>query len=880
MFSLDSLRVSGFSWLTALSLAQASKLSYEQKAAVVDLTGRWGFGTCDFLDVGDTQGFAAQTDDLVLFAFRGTESLNDWLGNLTIIPTDWSPRGIVHEGFLQAYGAVRPLIDALLARPGASAKKLWLTGHSLGGVLATIAAGEMNGAASIVGVHTFGQPRLCDSTGQAFFKHAFEDRFFRFVNNDDLVTRVPWNFAHVGKLIHFDSHGNVEQPATEAAAAAVEEPPLSKDEFDRMQNQINMVRVAGRAVGATEGVLDTSLEGLFPSLHAHHLERYIAIISRHAGVSEADPIIAIRENTRRSLPGKRAFEQEGGLEAFVPEATLGVLLRIREEDWKAPPELKVNSRVGTVVSAEAPLSLVSRLEKDPGVASVEVSRDAGNTELTHSLPFIGGDVVHRPPLDERGEAALIGIIDTGADVLHRAFLDGAGKSRIMAVWDQKDATGPSPKGADEANFTQDYGTLYLADKISAFVAGTAVAPEGLRDRALMHGTHVTSIAAGRAVGLMGDGMAPEAGIVVVIPNMKTAPGAPPSLGYSTSHVDALDFLKRVSKGANKVLAQARPMAVNVSLGMNAGAHDGSSTLEAAFDGITGSGRDPGFVVVKSAGNERGADGHVRQQLFMGLVTVAWQSTDRVRFEDYIEAWYDSLDQAEFTLVDPAGNRSAVVSLASRTVAQPLGGNLCQMVLTKSHPDNGASRLVLTITPQAQPIQQGTWTLEIEGKAIRSKRGLIDLWTERDDSRPMRFLDAGDDLTLSIPGTANTVITVAACHSEMPLRLTPSSSFGLTRDERPKPDVCAPGNLIVAARAGQVEGSIPMTGTSMAAPHVTGALALVLSHRQKNGLAQVNARQLQAALVRTAKNFSGLHNSGFGFGMLDAKQLYENFLEAD
>jgi endonuclease G len=214
------------------------------------------------------------------------------------------------------------------------------------------------------------------------------------------------------------------------------------------------------------------------------------------------------------------------------------------------------------------------------------------------------------------------------------------------------------------------------------------------------------------------------------------------------------------------------------------------------------------------------------------------------------------------------------------VAQPLGGNLCQMVMTKSHPDNGASRLVLTVTPQAQPIQQGNWTLEIEGKLIRSKRGLIDLWAERDNSRPMRFVDAGDDLTLSIPGTANTIITVAACLSEMPLRLTPSSSFGLTRDERPKPDICAPGNAIVGACAGEAEGSIPMTGTSMAAPHVTGALALVLSHRQKNDLPQVNARQLQAALVRTAKNFSGLHNSGFGFGMLDAKPLYENFLEAD
>jgi endonuclease G len=66
----------------------------------------------------------------------------------------------------------------------------------------------------------------------------------------------------------------------------------------------------------------------------------------------------------------------------------------------------------------------------------------------------------------------------------------------------------------------------------------------------------------------------------------------------------------------------------------------------------------------------------------------------------------------------------------------------------------------------------------------------------------------------------------------------------------------------------------MTGTSMAAPHVTGALALVLSRRAKQpGRPQHNAQQLRSALIQTTR-FATLHNPGPGHGMLDAKALFD------
>src|SRR5262249_48083039 len=155
-----------------------------------------------------------------------------------------------------------------------------------------------------------------------------------------------------------------------------------------------------------------------------------------------------------------------------------------------------------------------------------------------------------------------------------------------------------------SRLTQNYGTLYTPADIQSFISGAGQTPPALRDPK-QHGTHVASIAAGRATGLLANGMAPRARLVVVIPNMTTRPGSPPSIGYSLSHIDALFFLKLVAQGANKILTGAAlPIVVNVSLGMNAGAHDGSSALEGAFDSITTGGSEPGFVIVKSAGNER------------------------------------------------------------------------------------------------------------------------------------------------------------------------------------------------------------------------------------------------------------------------------------
>src|SRR5262245_24618315 len=185
-------------------------------------------------------------------------------------------------------------------------------------------------------------------------------------------------------------------------------------------------------------------------------------------------------------------------------------------------------------------------------------------------------------------------------------------------------------------------------------------------------------------------MAPEAKIIAVVPNMIARPGSPPSIGYSMSHVDALTLIRQAA------VKQGLPVAVNVSLGMNAGAHDGTSPLEAAFDEFSSGGEEAGFVVIKSAGNERGRAGHAATQVFSGGVsTIVWVSAGSPRSQDYIEVWFNAGDDIGFTLIDPAGARSGTVAGANRSTVASMGGNECRLSLTQLHRNNGDNLLVLS-----------------------------------------------------------------------------------------------------------------------------------------------------------------------------------------
>jgi serine protease AprX len=122
-------------------------------------------------------------------------------------------------------------------------------------------------------------------------------------------------------------------------------------------------------------------------------------------------------------------------------------------------------------------------------------------------------------------------------------------------------------------------------------------------------------------------------------------------------------------------------------------------------------------------------------------------------------------------------------------------------------------------------------------------------------------------TIGSPAAAEDAITVGSMADPGAggFALSPFSSRGPTEDGRYKPDLCAPGEGIRAARAGTASGYIRYSGTSMAAPFVAGVAALVLTANPSLSPAEV-----KETLMRTAVDF-GLpgRDNDYGAGRLDA-----------
>ncbi|MGD9851916.1 MAG: Mbeg1-like protein [Nitrospirales bacterium] len=199
----------------AMLLAQAALLAYQTPDVIQPVVAQWGLDQFVFVDRGETQAYLAGNEDMIVLAFRGTEpdNLKDWMTDAKIKRVK-GPYGRVHRGFLKGLRTVLPEIRAVLEEWQVHAQSLWLTGHSLGAALATLAVATFGEEAKPVhGLYTFGQPRVGGKSFARNFDLEFQSRTFRFVNNNDVVTRVPpreLGYRHVGNVLVFDTFGKLQ----------------------------------------------------------------------------------------------------------------------------------------------------------------------------------------------------------------------------------------------------------------------------------------------------------------------------------------------------------------------------------------------------------------------------------------------------------------------------------------------------------------------------------------------------------------------------------------------------------------------------------------------------------------------------------------------
>lgn len=212
-------------WLAELSLLAYNEPDFiETELRKVNLRLRK-----PLLKGASTQGFVAEGEGFAIIAFRGTEffllgrdplsalrgAIKDILtdAKATLVKAPAPAQGRVHRGFRKALDEVFGQISGLAG----SDRALWLTGHSLGGALAILAAARLP---NVQGVYTFGSP----SVGNSTFVNNLPVRPFRFVHADDIVPRIlsfnsfpadgfPFfgSYRTDGTIVAFDREGRLRQ---------------------------------------------------------------------------------------------------------------------------------------------------------------------------------------------------------------------------------------------------------------------------------------------------------------------------------------------------------------------------------------------------------------------------------------------------------------------------------------------------------------------------------------------------------------------------------------------------------------------------------------------------------------------------------------------
>lgn len=160
-----------------------------ERQKLIDELGNLNMTLVETFDQQGTQAILVRCDHFIVLAFRGTEptEVRDLIsdGNIATTPCDHS--GKVHTGFSDAYEAVGQQVQAVLDRPDLADQPLLITGHSLGGALATLAAKRLTHQGGIAACYTFGSPRV----GNHAWVGQMRTPVYRVVNAADFVTILP-----------------------------------------------------------------------------------------------------------------------------------------------------------------------------------------------------------------------------------------------------------------------------------------------------------------------------------------------------------------------------------------------------------------------------------------------------------------------------------------------------------------------------------------------------------------------------------------------------------------------------------------------------------------------------------------------------------------
>lgn len=543
----------------------------------------------------------------------------------------------------------------------------------------------------------------------------------------------------------------------------------------------------------------------------------------------------------------------------------------------------VQSDNKTFVTALVSADDIEKLLLQPEVISIM----APTYDILHndvSTAQSGASLLHNGVLNNTaytGKNVLVGIYDSGIDWDHPDFRDPLDptKSRIYSIWDQT----ITPIGTETPPSGFNYGVEYTRAMINDELDGTP--SNFVRERDTNgHGTHVSATAAGNGAAMANQrhkGFAPEADIIIV----KGGNGSFPQ----TNTINAIAYFQSVATALNK------PIVINMSIGGQASAHDGTSAHEIAIDNFTLSA--PGRVAVISAGNDYGTNIHRKLEIAPatdGVFSLNVASNTVASTTSIFSFYTYANDNNDFTakMVAPDGTEYSFPPTATTT--HLFGNNAFKVVGYNWISSANGKRYIQFVvtrntTTTANPVGNYKFYLTNNGATT----SIVNGWHVGGDVATT--VENGDnEHTVGSPGNATNAITVASYIGRLTWYangvgaytttnnnaegISSFSAQGPRADGFQKPDIAASGQNVISAlssdsglaanNSNNIDGTFyrKNQGTSMSSPGVAGAVALLLQANPN-----LTAAQVKSKLTLNARKDDVTGNSvhpRWGHGKLD------------